>query len=165
MPAPGGGSRGTGREGRGEEEKAAGPREGRRQEARGRRGDAEQDGRDGYGGKKKQGTGGEGDPKGVRAGPGPTWHRHTTSDSVANRSTTLPLPSSPHCAPSTTVTLLPPGSLRARLSPPPPGWLVRSLDARVPDMVAGGAAAAAASSSLCLAPPPAPSTAPAAAGL
>lgn len=34
-----------------------------------------------------------------------TWHRHTRSASVANISTTFPFPSSPHWAPSTTVTL------------------------------------------------------------
>lgn len=34
-----------------------------------------------------------------------TWQRHTTSTSVAIISTTFPLPSSPHCAPRTTVTL------------------------------------------------------------
>lgn len=34
-----------------------------------------------------------------------TWHLHTTSDDPASMSTTFPLPSSPHCAPSTTVTL------------------------------------------------------------
>lgn len=36
-----------------------------------------------------------------------TWHLQTMSASCASRSTTLPLPSSPHWAPSTTVTLLP----------------------------------------------------------
>lgn len=35
-----------------------------------------------------------------------TWHRHTISEFKANRSTTFPFPSSPHCAPKTTVTLL-----------------------------------------------------------
>lgn len=86
-----------------------------------------------------EGNAGWGSAEGVtdRAGPAPTWHRHTMSDSVASRSTTLPLPSSPHCAPSTTVTLLPPGSLRARFSPPAAGWPLRSLDARVPDMLGG----------------------------
>lgn len=84
---------------------------------------------------KQRGAKGE-ERTGERRAEPPTWQRHTMSDSVASRSTTFPLPSSPHCAPSTTVTLLPPGSLRARFSPPPaPGWLVRSLDARVPDMV------------------------------
>lgn len=34
-----------------------------------------------------------------------TWHRQTTSAVVANKSTTLPLPSSPHWAPKITVTL------------------------------------------------------------
>lgn len=34
-----------------------------------------------------------------------TWHLHTMSASMASKSTTFPLPSSPHCAPSTTVTL------------------------------------------------------------
>lgn len=96
------------------------------------------------------------------AGLAPTWHRHTMSDSVASRSTTLPLPSSPHCAPNTTVTLLPPGSLRARLSPPP-GWLLRSLDARVPDMMGGwaGERVAGAAAWPCLALRPAPNPAPA----
>lgn len=101
------------------------------------------------------GNTGRGSAEGVaeRAGSAPTWHRHTISDSVASRSTTLPLPSSPHCAPSTTVTLLPPGSLRARFSPPAAGWPLRSLDARVPDMLGGRVAvAAAAAASRCLAP-------------
>lgn len=34
-----------------------------------------------------------------------TWHLQTMSASIANRSTTFPFPSSPHWAPSTTVTL------------------------------------------------------------
>lgn len=34
-----------------------------------------------------------------------TWHLQTTSASAASMSTTFPLPSSPHCAPRTTVTL------------------------------------------------------------
>ena len=33
-----------------------------------------------------------------------TWQRHTTSASCAKISTSFPLPSSPHCPPSTTVT-------------------------------------------------------------
>lgn len=33
-----------------------------------------------------------------------TWHRHTRSTLFASMSTTLPLPSSPHCAPRTTIT-------------------------------------------------------------
>lgn len=33
-----------------------------------------------------------------------TWHLQTTSASIANMSTAFPLPSSPHCAPRTTVT-------------------------------------------------------------
>src|SRR5688500_20168557 len=33
----------------------------------------------------------------------PPWKRHTTSDCCASRSTILPLPSSPHCAPTMTV--------------------------------------------------------------
>lgn len=33
-----------------------------------------------------------------------TWHLQTTSASIASMSTTFPLPSSPHCAPRTTVT-------------------------------------------------------------
>src|SRR6476646_2116229 len=33
----------------------------------------------------------------------PPWKRATTSARSARRSTTLPLPSSPHCAPTTTV--------------------------------------------------------------
>src|SRR5215210_6297027 len=34
---------------------------------------------------------------------GPPWYRQTRSDSCASRSTILPLPSSPHCAPTITV--------------------------------------------------------------
>lgn len=71
-------------------------------------------------------------------GGGPrTWQRLMMSASVASRSTTLPLPSSPHCAPSTTVTREPVAAAsccsRPRLTPPGPGG--RSLEARVPDML------------------------------
>lgn len=115
-------------------------REGRRSSG-GRRGPArggERRAERSWGKREPKGTqGGEAPREWQKAGPAPTWHRHTISDSVASRSTTLPLPSSPHCAPSTTVTLLPPGSLRARFSPPAAGWPLRSLDARVPDMLGG----------------------------
>src|ERR1051326_5713643 len=42
---------------------------------------------------------------------GPPWYRQTTSASWASRSTILPLPSSPHCAPTITVAGTP-GSVR-----------------------------------------------------
>lgn len=70
--------------------------------------------------------------------PARTWKRLMMSASVASRSTTLPLPSSPHCAPSTTVTREPVVAAsccsRPRLTPPAAGG--RSLEARVPDMLA-----------------------------
>lgn len=70
--------------------------------------------------------------------PARTWKRLMMSASVASRSTTLPLPSSPHCAPSTTVTREPVVAAsccsRPRLTPPAAGG--RSLEARVPDMPA-----------------------------
>lgn len=50
-----------------------------------------------------------------------TWHLQTMSASVASKSTTFPFPSSPHCAPSTTVTLFP-ASLRGRFCPVAAGW-------------------------------------------
>lgn len=69
-----------------------------------------------------------------------TWQRLMMSASVASRSTTLPLPSSPHCAPSTTVTREPVAAAsccsRPRLTPPAPGG--RSLEARVADMPPAG---------------------------
>lgn len=54
----------------------------------------------------------QGDTRGLPRAPAAsllllTWHLQTMSASCASRSTTLPLPSSPHWAPSTTVTLLP----------------------------------------------------------
>lgn len=66
-----------------------------------------------------------------------TWHLHTKSASVANKSTTFPLPSSPHCAPSTTVTLFP-TSLRDRFCPTAAGWFwfLWSLADQVSDMMA-----------------------------
>lgn len=66
-----------------------------------------------------------------------TWHLQTTSASVANKSTTFPLPSSPHCAPSTTVTLFP-VSPRERFCPVAAGWLMFlwSLADQVRDMMA-----------------------------
>lgn len=73
----------------------------------------------------------------------PPWQRLMMSASVASRSTTLPLPSSPHCAPSTTVTREPVAAAsccsRPRLTPPAPGG--RSLEARVADMLPGPSAA------------------------
>lgn len=57
----------------------------------------------------------------TRPGKGPaslTWQRHTMSASCASRSTTFPLPSSPHCAPSTTVTRFPPGRALGRPQSP-----------------------------------------------
>lgn len=54
-----------------------------------------------------------------RQGPAPlTWQRQTMSASWASRSTTFPLPSSPHCAPSTTVTRFPPGGALGRPQSP-----------------------------------------------
>lgn len=78
-----------------------------------------------------------------RGPPWRTWQRLMMSASVASRSTTLPLPSSPHCAPSTTVTREPVVAAsccsRPRLTPPAPGG--RSLEARVADMLLGLSAA------------------------
>lgn len=61
----------------------------------------------------------------------PTWHLQTISASWASRSTTFPFPSSPHCAPSTTVTLLPTLGLVTRpvLSSP---WDPPSCDCAFP---------------------------------
>jgi hypothetical protein len=54
-----------------------------------------------------------------RKGPASlTWQRHTMSASCASRSTTFPLPSSPHCAPSTTVTRFPPDRALGRPQSP-----------------------------------------------
>lgn len=54
-----------------------------------------------------------------------TWHLHTMSASCASRSTTFPFPSSPHWAPSTTVTLLPKDGLGVNVMPLPfeASWL------------------------------------------
>lgn len=51
-----------------------------------------------------------------------TWHLHTTSALTASMSTTLPLPSSPHCVPNTTVTVLSP--ILARLAWKVPFWTI-----------------------------------------
>ncbi len=53
-----------------------------------------------------------------------TAHRHTTSASVASKSTSFPLPSSPHCAPRITDTLLV-GSVRRLFGIP---WVEFSAD-------------------------------------
>lgn len=88
------------------------------------------------GGQGGQGPAGSGWGRARR--PARTWQRLMMSASVASRSTTLPLPSSPHCAPSTTVTREPVVAAsccsRPRLTPPALGG--RSLEARVPDMLA-----------------------------